>query len=317
MFLVYHYFNVAQLYKPSRVFVASYVWVSAYGNTLFFLRSGVSLARLLNVLLRVNGAALVLSASLRQPLMLYYVVPQTTLTVLVAAATAAVVLRCRAALLSREQSRSSGHAGVSGATSHPSLSSSSSPSSPSSSSVVATLQSLGVGLVVCGVASLLVWDVCGWRLLWRCVGDESITVPLLWGSRALTKPFAPAFEWRFRTALDHFSWVWGCGWAAVAHVVSTVAPADVAALVPTALRRRPVASRAAVVCAALLVCGAWLWLVAPLPKLRFNALHPYVSVVPVTAVVLARNATARLRAVYSSLAASVGHISLELYLLQV
>ena len=79
------------------------------------------------------------------------------------------------------------------------------------------------------------------------------------------------------------------------------------------------ASTALAVVAAGGVAGMswWLTSVCPLPKLAFNALHPFVSLLPITAWVVVRNCLPVLRRHYCAIPAFLGRHSLEFYLLQV
>lgn len=36
LFLLYHYFNAREIYNAIRVFIAGYVWLTGYGNFLYY-----------------------------------------------------------------------------------------------------------------------------------------------------------------------------------------------------------------------------------------------------------------------------------------
>ena len=36
LFLLYHYFNAREIYNAIRVFIAGYVWMTGYGNFLYY-----------------------------------------------------------------------------------------------------------------------------------------------------------------------------------------------------------------------------------------------------------------------------------------
>jgi hypothetical protein len=83
----------------------------------------------------------------------------------------------------------------------------------------------------------------------------------------------PLFEWRFRTALDHMTPLWGAA-LGLALVAARSRSPTCAPLVPP-----PVQWAGAVA----LSCGLMWWAVAvaPQPKLAFNALHPFVGILPI------------------------------------
>ena len=46
LFLMYHYFVAAEIYKAIRVFIAAYVWMTGFGNfSYYYIRKDFSLAR--------------------------------------------------------------------------------------------------------------------------------------------------------------------------------------------------------------------------------------------------------------------------------
>lgn len=36
LFLLYHYFNAREIYNAIRVFIAGYVWMTGYGNFMYY-----------------------------------------------------------------------------------------------------------------------------------------------------------------------------------------------------------------------------------------------------------------------------------------
>lgn len=78
-FLLYHYFHVHEVYVPVRVFVSCYVWMTGFGNYLYFARKGdFGLVRVLQMLWRMNAAVLALCLTLGTPYILYYICPLHT-----------------------------------------------------------------------------------------------------------------------------------------------------------------------------------------------------------------------------------------------
>ena len=83
--LLYHYFNCTETYKVVRLFVASFSWMTGYGNCSYYIRSNdYSVRRLLKAIVRLNAFAALCCVALGNQYMLYYICPLTTLhTILV------------------------------------------------------------------------------------------------------------------------------------------------------------------------------------------------------------------------------------------
>jgi len=78
-FIYYHYYRVFYVYNEIRVFVSAYVWMTGFGNFLYFDKKGdFSVERFVSMILRINYFPLLLSLFLSVPLELYYVVPLHT-----------------------------------------------------------------------------------------------------------------------------------------------------------------------------------------------------------------------------------------------
>lgn len=78
-FIMYHYYRVFYVYNEIRVFVSSYVWMTGFGNFLYFdKKQDYSIDRMVSMWLRINYFPLLLSTFLSVPLELYYVVPLHT-----------------------------------------------------------------------------------------------------------------------------------------------------------------------------------------------------------------------------------------------
>lgn len=88
MFLMYHYYRASYMYNSIRVFVSAYVWMTGFGNYLYFTsKADYSWQRVVSMLLRINYLPVLLCLTHDTPLMLYYVVPLHTTYFLVAYAT--------------------------------------------------------------------------------------------------------------------------------------------------------------------------------------------------------------------------------------
>lgn len=74
LFVLYHYFAAKELYNVIRVFIAAYVFMTGYGNFLFFQRFGdYSFVRLAKMLFRLNFFVAVVCMAMDREYMQYYV----------------------------------------------------------------------------------------------------------------------------------------------------------------------------------------------------------------------------------------------------
>lgn len=78
-FIMYHYYRMYDVYNEIRVFVSAYVWMTGFGNFLYFdKKKDFSLERAVSMWIRINYFPLLLSFSINVKLDLYYVVPLHT-----------------------------------------------------------------------------------------------------------------------------------------------------------------------------------------------------------------------------------------------
>lgn len=78
-FILYHYYRATYVYNEIRVFVSCYVWMSGFGNYLYFTRKkDFSTSRIVSTLIRINLLTLGLMLVNKTSIMLYYVVPLHT-----------------------------------------------------------------------------------------------------------------------------------------------------------------------------------------------------------------------------------------------
>ena len=74
LILWYHYFQVHEVYPIIRVCIATYVWLTGFGNfRYFYATNDFSLRRLLRIIWRINFFPLCLCALFRNQWMLYYI----------------------------------------------------------------------------------------------------------------------------------------------------------------------------------------------------------------------------------------------------
>lgn len=79
-FILYHYYRATFVYNEIRVFVSCYVWMTGFGNYLYFTRKkDFSLKRIVTTLIRINLLTLGLMLANQTSMMLYYVVPLHTI----------------------------------------------------------------------------------------------------------------------------------------------------------------------------------------------------------------------------------------------
>lgn len=78
-FIMYHYYRAWSAYNWIRVFVSSYVWMTGFGNFLYFdKKKDFSIERVVSMFIRINYFPLLLSWATGTSLDLYYVVPLHT-----------------------------------------------------------------------------------------------------------------------------------------------------------------------------------------------------------------------------------------------
>ena len=78
-FIMYHYYRAWSAYNWIRVFVSSYVWMTGFGNFLYFdKKRDFSIERIVSMVIRINYFPVLLSWATGVSLDLYYVVPLHT-----------------------------------------------------------------------------------------------------------------------------------------------------------------------------------------------------------------------------------------------
>uniref|UniRef100_A0A7S0UQ77 Cas1p 10 TM acyl transferase domain-containing protein n=1 Tax=Polytomella parva TaxID=51329 RepID=A0A7S0UQ77_9CHLO len=80
LFVMYHYFNALEIYSVIRLCVASYVWMTGYGNFIYYYKhSSFDFNRFLQTMWRLNFLVFFVCLSLGNRIMLYYICPMHTL----------------------------------------------------------------------------------------------------------------------------------------------------------------------------------------------------------------------------------------------
>lgn len=78
-FLLYHYFNVREMYIFVRVFIATYVWLTGFGNFSFYVcTNNFSGERFIKMLWRLNFFVILMCLVMRNSYVLYYICPLHT-----------------------------------------------------------------------------------------------------------------------------------------------------------------------------------------------------------------------------------------------
>lgn len=88
LFLLYHYYEAREAYNAIRIFIASYVWMTGFGNFAYYYKTrDFSLGRFCQMMWRLNLLAFLCCSALDNQYMLYYICPMHTLyTIMVYAA---------------------------------------------------------------------------------------------------------------------------------------------------------------------------------------------------------------------------------------
>lgn len=80
LFLLYHYYEAREAYNAIRVFIASYVWMTGFGNFVYYYKTrDFSIGRFCQMMWRLNMLVIVVCCTLDNSYMLYYICPMHTL----------------------------------------------------------------------------------------------------------------------------------------------------------------------------------------------------------------------------------------------
>lgn len=80
LFLLYHYYEAREVYNAIRIFIASYVWMTGFGNFAYYYKTrDFSIGRFCQMMWRLNLLALICCMALGNEYMLYYICPMHTL----------------------------------------------------------------------------------------------------------------------------------------------------------------------------------------------------------------------------------------------
>ncbi|KAJ1434311.1 Cas1p 10 TM acyl transferase domain-containing protein, partial [Ochromonadaceae sp. CCMP2298] len=88
IFLLYHYFNAAEVYNSVRVMITCYVWMTGFGNfSFFYIKRDFGWLRMIQMLWRLNFSCLLLMWTHGNTWILYYICPMHTFYFLMVYAT--------------------------------------------------------------------------------------------------------------------------------------------------------------------------------------------------------------------------------------
>lgn len=80
LFLLYHYYEAREAYNAIRIFIASYVWMTGFGNFAYYYKTrDFSIGRFFQMMWRLNLLAFLCCMALDNEYMLYYICPMHTL----------------------------------------------------------------------------------------------------------------------------------------------------------------------------------------------------------------------------------------------
>lgn len=253
MFVLYHYFKAAETYNAIRCFIAAYVWMTGFGNFIYFQKSNdFSVVRLLRMLFRLNFLVTFICWVVNTEYMLYYICPMHTFWFL--------VVYFFMLILNSKNNEPKWMYGK---------------------------------FAALFVTIFLLWDVSGFGeivfgLFYPILGYEGTM-----------------HEWMFRSGLDHYATFFGMLTAYHFEYFKRL----------TDMMRGNMARIACVAVCGLVLYG-WYMLFYIRPKIDYNAIHPYTSVIPITVYITLRNMTPYLRHRHMELFAWLGRITLETYLSQ-
>ena len=79
LFIMYHYYAASSIYNCIRVFICAYVWMTGYGNFIYFTTAGnYRPGRFIHMMWRLNFAVLMLMLVMNKSWMVYYICPLHT-----------------------------------------------------------------------------------------------------------------------------------------------------------------------------------------------------------------------------------------------
>ncbi|KAL3905035.1 MAG: hypothetical protein SGPRY_011062 [Prymnesium sp.] len=74
MFVLYHYFNEAEIYNAIRIFIAAYVWMTGFGNfSYYYIKADFSIQRFAQMMWRLNFFVFFVCVTMNNEYMLYYI----------------------------------------------------------------------------------------------------------------------------------------------------------------------------------------------------------------------------------------------------
>mmetsp|Transcript_19737 Transcript_19737/g.41955 ORF Transcript_19737/g.41955 Transcript_19737/m.41955 type:complete len:556 (-) Transcript_19737:301-1968(-) len=74
MFVLYHYFNEAEIYNAIRIYIAAYVWMTGFGNfSYYYIKADFSIQRFAQMMWRLNFFVFFICVTMNNEYMLYYI----------------------------------------------------------------------------------------------------------------------------------------------------------------------------------------------------------------------------------------------------
>jgi len=295
-FVLYHYFSVSEMYTIIRLLIASYIFLTGYGNLTYFLNtSDFSPIRFIKMLFRLNFMVTIMCMLLNNEYMLYYICPLHTWWFLVVFATMRIGYQ-----YNKQNWFMIGK------------------------------------FVFLFLFCFVLWDLpmvyqyYSNTTLTAAGAKTTITI-----SQGVTQipdvfdiifsPFTfilqwsqmspPLYEWKFRSGLDHYIALYGMVFAYSYSKLEKWLIADLEQN-PSLSPNTKTQIKVGIFAAASAVLTAWWYFIGSLNKFQYNIYHPYTSFIPVTCYIVMRNIFESTRWRSVKYMGWFGRISLEMYLLQ-
>eukprot|EP01088_Endostelium_zonatum_P001415 TRINITY_DN11719_c0_g1_i1.p1 TRINITY_DN11719_c0_g1~~TRINITY_DN11719_c0_g1_i1.p1 ORF type:complete len:606 (-),score=57.22 TRINITY_DN11719_c0_g1_i1:5-1822(-) len=298
-FVLYHYFSVAEMYTIIRLLIASYIFLTGYGNLTYFLNtSDFSPIRFIKMLFRLNFMVTIMCLLLNNEYMLYYICPLHTWWFLVVFATmrigyqynkqnwfmimkfAFLFLFCfllwDLPLLHRYINTDPNE-------------------TTTTTTTTTTIETAGAVKQLPDLFDIIF---------------SPFTFILQWSQMS-----PPLYEWKFRSGLDHYIALYGMIFAYSYSKLEKWLIVDLEQN-PSLSANTKTQIKVGIFTVAAGILSVWWYFIGSLNKFQYNQYHPYTSFIPVTCYIVMRNIFESTRWRSVKYMGWFGRISLEMYLLQ-
>lgn len=283
LFLLYHYYNAADLYNAIRIFIAAYVWMTGFGNFSYYhVRRDFSVGRFVQMLWRLNFLVALCCVALNNDYLVYYICPMHTL----------FTIMVYFGLYVRHELNTN------------------------TTVIIGKFVALTALVAVCW-SSKAMFDMLWSPVYWLVKYDNPHAKPGTPGADPMHEWW---FRTSLDRYVWIFGMVCAFMHPRVEKFIKNyVDPTPTSGTIVASAGASPstrLAARA-VVLVSCAVTGYWWYAhVYTLPKLEYNKLHPFTSWIPITIYIMLRNFTPTLRASSLHLFGWLGKITLETYICQ-